>query len=167
MAIADINVSPLLVKKITFKRLNSKHVKGYEVYALYADDSYSSGIREELLDSFDNPSEPNVERTSILLEYNDNATWELPKDLYTDRDHKFKLFIDDAIVSPMYYQYNKYNRMLTIDKNLKPIESTNVFRLEYFRDMITKQYVLDENCQIKIKPVFAETYTYGNHNVIM
>ena len=120
-----------------------------------------------MLDSFDNPSEPNVERTSIKLEYNDNATWELPKDLYTDRDHKFKLYINDAIVTTLYYQYNKYNRMLTIDTNLKPIDISDTFTLEYYRDMITKTYELEENCTIKVKPIFADTYTYGNHNVII
>lgn len=157
----------LLKKTITFKRLNNKHVKGYEIYGLFPDNNYSSGIREELLDSFDNPSEPNVERTSIKLEYNDNATWELPKDLYTDRDHKFKLYINDAIVTTLYYQYNKYNRMLTIDTNLKPIDISDTFTLEYYRDMITKTYELEENCTIKVKPIFADTYTYGNHNVII
>lgn len=157
----------LLTKTITFKRLDSRHVKGYEVYGLFADTNYTSGIREELIDAFDNPSEPNVERTSVNLEYNDNYTWELPKDLYTDRDHKFKVFINDAILSTLYYQYNKYNRMLTIDKNLKPLSSNDVIRLEYHRDMITKTYPLESNCQIRIKPIFADTYTYGNHNVII
>ena len=63
-----------------------------------------------VIDAFDNPSEPNVERTSIDLEYNDNYTWELPKDLYTDRDHKFKVYINDAVLNTLYYQYNKYSK---------------------------------------------------------
>lgn len=160
-------IPALLTKTITFKRLNNKHVQGYEVYGLFPDDNYSSGIREELIDAFDNPSEPNVERTSIDLEYNDNYTWELPKDLYIDRDHKFKVYINDAVLNILYYQYNKYNRFITIDKNLKPLDSNDKIRVEYFRDMITRTYPLESNCQIRIKPIFADTYTYGNHNVII
>jgi hypothetical protein len=157
----------LLTKKITFKRLTNKHVKGYEIYGLFADPNYSSGIREELLDYIINPSEPNVEKTVIELEYNDNATWQLPKDLYTDRDHKFQFFINDFILSTLYFQYNKYNRLLTIDTNLKPITINDTFRLEYYRDMITKTYPLEQDCSIKIKPIFTDTYAYGTHNIII
>ena len=161
------DVTALLTKTIKFKRLNNKHIKAYEIYALYSDSNYASGIREELLERFNNPSEPNTERTSIQLEYNDNATWELPSDLYTDRDHKFQLFMNDFIVSTLFYQYNQYNRFLTIDTNLKPITSNDTFRLDYYRDMIVRTYVLEQDCQIRIKPIFADTYTYGNHNVII
>lgn len=164
---SDYLLPALLTKTITFKRLNNKHVKGYEVYGLFPDSNYTSGIREELIDSFENPSEPNVLRTSIPLDYNDNYTWTLPKDLYTDREHKFKLYINDSIVSTLYYQYNKYNKLLTVDRNLKVIEPSDTIRLDYFRDMITKTYPLENNCSIKVKPIFADTYTYGNHNVII
>ena len=160
-------IPAFLVKTITFKRLNNKHVKGYNVYGLFPDDNYSSGIREELIDSFDNPSEPNTQRTKIDLEYNDNYTWKLPKDLYTDRDHKFRIYINDFIVSTLYYEYNKYNHLVTINKNLKEINPNDKITLEYFRDMITKSYPLESNCKIKVVPVFADTYTYGNHNVIV
>lgn len=156
-----------LVKTIKFKRMNNKHIKGYEIYGVYQDDNFESGIREDLIDYFDNPSEPNTERVSLVLEYNDNYTWELPKDLYTDRDHKFRIYINDAILSTLYYQYNKYNRFVTIDKNLKPLNVNDKIKIEYFRDMITRTYPLESNCQIKIRPVFADTYTYGNHNVII
>ena len=156
-----------LTKTITFKRLNNKHVKGYEVYGLFPDNNYSSGIREELIDSFDNPSEPNVDKTSVLYEYNDNYTWKLPNDLFMDRDHKFKIFINDSILSTLYYQYNKFTKLITIDKNLKPLEKDDKIKLEYFRDMITKTYVLETNCNIRVKTIFADTYTYGNHNIII
>lgn len=156
-----------LVKTIKFKRMNNKHIKGYEIYGVYQDDNFESGIREDLIDYFDNPSEPNTERVSLVLEYNDNYTWELPNDIFLDRDHKFKIFINDFIVSPLFYQYNKYTRKVTIDKNLKPIQANDKIVVEYFRDYVTKSYTLDENCNIKIRPIFADTYTYGNHNVII
>ena len=157
----------LLTKTITFRRMNNKHVKGYKIYALFPDNNYSSGIREDLLDEFDNPSEPNVQRTRIKLEYNNNQTWELPNDIYIDRDHKFRLFINNIITSPLYYQYNKYNKLLTINHNLKPLKSDDIIELEYFKDFITKSYALEQNCTIKVQPIFADTYTYGNHNIII
>ena len=157
----------LLTKTITFKRMNNKHVKGYEIYGLFQDEKYSSGIREELIDSFDNPSTPNVQRTRITLEYNDNQTWELPRDMYIDKDYKFRVYVNNVIMSPLYYQFNKYNRLLTINHNLKPLNANDVIELEYYKDLITKTYSLEYNCSIKIKPIFADTYTYGNHNVII
>lgn len=157
----------MLVKTITFKRLSNKHVKGYEIYGLFPDSTYSSGLREELIDVFDNPSEPNVQRTEIKLQYNDNYTWQLPSDLYTDRDHKFRIYINDTILSTLYYQYNKYNRFLTIDRNMKVLDVLDEITLSYFRDMITRSYPLQNDCQIKVKPIFADSYTYGNHNVII
>lgn len=157
----------VLRKNIKFKRLNNKHVKGYEIYGIFQDPSYGSGVREELLDSFPNPDEPNTDLSSITLEYNENVTWELPSDLYTDRDHKFKIFINNVVLSTLYYQYNKYSRLLTIDSNLKVIEPTDIIRLDYYRDMISKTYMVQEDCSIRVKPIFAETYKYGNHSIII
>ena len=162
-------ILPSMVSKtISFKRMNSKHVKEYEIYGLFKDDTYASGIRRDLLDRIDNPNEPNTQLTEIPLEYNQSATWELPEDIYLDREHKFKLFVNNAIVSSLFFQYNKYNRLLTIDKNLKPIQSTDIITLQYFRDRIVREYRnLEENCKIEIVPIYADTYTYGNHNVII
>ena len=36
-------IPSLVNKKISFKRLNSKHVKEYEVYGLFKDDTYTTG----------------------------------------------------------------------------------------------------------------------------
>ena len=157
----------LLKKSITFKRMDSKNVIGYEIYGLFKDSNYASGIREELIDTIDNPSEPNTSLTSIILEFNNSYTWKLPDDIYLDRDHKFKIYINGFIVSTLYYQYNKYNKLLTINKNLKTIEPDSTIKLEYFKDTITKSYMLEEDCQIKIKPIFSESYTYGTHNIII
>ena len=95
------------IKTISFKRMNSKHVKSYKIYGIFKDSNYTSGLRTELLEELKNPSVPNTELTTVKLDYNDNYTWELPNDLFTDREHKFKLFINKTIVSTMYYQYNK------------------------------------------------------------
>jgi hypothetical protein len=163
------NMLPGLINKtISFKRMNSKHVKGYEIYGLYPDSNYTSGIRKELERKIDNPTEPNVDMTSISLEYNPNATWELPADMFTDRDHKFRLYINNFVVSSLYYQYNKYTRLLTLDTNLKPITVNDTFRLEYYRDRIKLTlFGLEKNCTIEVVPIYADTYTYGNHNVII
>lgn len=155
------------IKTISFKRMNSKHVKSYKIYGIFKDSNYTSGLRTELLEEIKNPSVPNTELTTVKLDYNDNYTWELPNDLFTDREHKFKLFINKAIVSAMYYQYNKYSKLLTIDKNLKPLTVNDTIELEYYRDRIKRTFVVSQDCQIKIEPVFADTYTYGNHNVII
>lgn len=160
-------VPAMLEKTISFKRLNNRHVRGYKIYGLFKDNNYSSGIRRMLLDNFENPSEPNVDRTSVELKYNQNATWELPGDIFIDRDHKFKLFMNDSILTSLYYQYNKYTRLLTIDTNLKPININDRFRLEYYRDRIKRTYTLEDNCKIEVVPVYADTYTYGNHNIII
>lgn len=161
------SIPSLLTKTITFKRLNSKHVAGYRIYALYQDNKYASGIREEELDYIENPSEPNVGSTSIDYEYNDNYTWELPSDIFIDREHKFKVYVNNSILTTLFYQYNKNNRLLTIDRNLRKLELNDKITVKYFRDMVTKTYVLEENCEIKVAPVFIEGYTYGNHNVII
>ena len=157
----------LFSKKITFKRITSRHVKGYKIYGLFKDSTAVSGIRKEELDFIDNPDKPDSEKNTVTLEYNDNATWELPKDMYSDRDHKFKLFINDCIVNPLYYQYNKYNRLLTIDTNLKPINLNDEIKLEYFMDVITRKYSAAENFEVEVVPVFNDTYTLGMHNVII
>jgi hypothetical protein len=157
----------LITKTITFKRMDNKNVAGYEVYGLFPDSSYSSGIKEELLDKFDNPSEPNTSRYSVTFDYNKRYTWQLPDDMFLDRDHRFKVYVNNAVISSLYYQYNKFSKLLTINKNLKELSSNDKIRIDYYRDMITKTYVLEQNCSIKIKPIFKDTYTYGTHNIII
>ena len=63
-----------LEKTISFRRLKAKNVLGYEVYATYKDNNYASGIRNELLDTIENPEYPNPILTEIELPYNENAT---------------------------------------------------------------------------------------------
>lgn len=160
-------IPALITKTISFKRLDNKNVIGYKIYGLFKDNKYESGIREELLDEFDNPSEPNSTLTSKTYEFNKNYTWELPNDMYLDRDHRFKVFVNDFILSSMYYEYNKYNKIITINKNLKVLDPNDVIRIDYFKDIIIKTYSLEQNCDIRIKPIFRETYTYGTHNVVI
>lgn len=161
-------VIPALLKKtIRFKRLITKNVIAYEVYATYKDNTYESGIRTELLDTIENPKEPNPVIKRIELNYNTNATWELPRDAYMDRDHQFRLYMNDFIVSSMCYKFNRITKLITLDTILKQYTINDKMEMEYYQDIITKDYMLEEDCEISIKPIFAESYTYGYHNVIV
>lgn len=164
---ADVIIPALLKKNISFIRLSSKNCAGYEIYGHFVDDSYDSGIRTELLEYIENPSVPNPVTRKITLPNNEYPTWELPKDMYTDRDHQFYLYQNTFIVSSMYYAYNRVTKMITLDTVLKPYEITDVMELEYYRDIIERSYTLENNCTIKIKPVFKQTATFGDHNVII
>ena len=137
----DYTFTALLKKTISFRRLTAKNVLSYEVYATYKDDKYSSGMRQELLDTIKNPIVPNPVIKRITLNYNDNATWQLPYDAYLDRDHQFRLYLNGFILGTM--------------------------EMEYYQDIITKDYMLEQDCQISIKPIFKDSYTYGYHNIII
>lgn len=160
-------VPALLKKTITFQRLKAKNVVAYEVYATYKDDKYESGIRTELLDTIENPIIPNPVIKRIELNYNDNATWELPYNAYLDRDHQFKLYLNDSIVSSMCYKFNRLSKLITLDTIIKKYTVNDKMEMEYYEDIITMDYMLEENCEISIKPIFTESYTYGYHNIII
>ena len=165
---------PALIKKtITFRRLASKNVTSYEVYATYKDSNYTSGLRTELLDVIKNPYHPKPILTTIELEYNNNATWELPNDAFLDRDHKFRLFLqktfeEDYMVLPtVCYSFNRITKLITLDTVMKDYEIGDKVKLEYYKDIITKEYSVVDDCTISILPVFREDYNYGTHNVII
>ena len=161
-------ITALLKKKITFQRLSEKNVIGYEIWGMFKDDTYDSGIRNDLLEIIDNPSEPNPVIKRISLEGNENATWKLPNDAFLDRDHQFRLYINDVIVSSLCYNYNRISRLITLDTVLREYSlSDDKVELEYYQDLIIKEYMLEDNCEIFVKPVFTQSYTYGDHNVIM
>jgi hypothetical protein len=160
-------IPALLKKTITFRRLTSKNVLAYEIYATYKDDTYISGVRTELLDTIENPIVPNPVIKRIELNYNDNATWKLPYDAYLDRDHQFRLYLNGAIVSTMCYNFNKVSKLITLDTILKKYTVNDKIEIEYYQDIITKDYMLEKNCEISIKPIFTESYTYGYHNIII
>ena len=162
----DYIIPAFLKKTINFRRLTSKNVLAYEVYATFKDDTYTSGIKTELLDTIENPIIPNPITKRIELSYNDNATWELPYDAYLDRDHQFRLYLNDFILSSMCYNYNRLSKLITLDTVMKEYTDSDKLELEYYQDIITKEYMLDKDCEITVKPVFTDSYTYGYHNVI-
>lgn len=160
-----------LQKTITFKRLPLKHVTGYEVYGEFKDSSYTSGIRRELLEKFDNPAVPDIFELTIDLPYSQNATWRLPYDAYLDRDHTFYLTLVNGDIierlGSMFISFNRITRMITLDTVAKTYDANSKVKLTYFQDLITRTYSLVDDCKILVKPVFAENYTYGFHNIII
>lgn len=160
-------IPALLNKTITFRRLTAKNVLAYEIYATYKDDSYTSGVRTELLDTIENPKIPNPVLKRIELKYNDNATWSLPYDAYLDRDHQFRLYLNDFIISSLCYKFNRLSKLITLDTMMKKYTPSDKIEMEYYQDIITKSYMLEQDCEISVKPIFTDSYTYGYHNVIM
>lgn len=160
-------IPALLKKRISFRRLTAKNVLAYEVYATYKDDRYESGVRTELLDTIENPVIPNPIIKRIELKYNDDATWQLPHDAYLDRDHQFRLYLNEFILSSMCYKFNRVNKLITLDTVMKNYTVNDKIEMEYYQDIITKEYMLEQDCEIQIKPIFTESYSYGNHNVII
>ena len=160
-------IPALLKKTIAFRRLAAKSVIAYEVYAKIPDATYDSGIRNELLEKFDNPVEPNPQIKKIELKYNEDATWELPHDAYLDRDHQFRLYLNGFILGTMTYKYNRVSKLISLDTVIKKYEMTDKLELEYYQDLITRSYMLETDCQIYVKPIFTDSYTYGYHNIII
>ena len=154
-------------KKITFNRLTSKNVLRYEIYANFKDNSNESGIRTELLDTIENPENPSLYIHKVLLEPNINATWERPHDAYFDRDHQFRIYVNDVILSPMCYKFNRRSNLITLDVIMKEYHITDKVELEYYRDLIVKEYLVEDDCTIKVKPIFSALHSYGDHNVII
>lgn len=153
-----------LTKKITFKRLDSKNVLGYEVYGEFAKES---GVEIRLLDTIDNPSEPTLHLHKITLEPNIDATWSLPHDAYLDKDHQFRIYVNDVILSPICYKFNRISKLITLDVIMKEYHISDKVEIEYYKDLIIKEYLVEDDCFIKIKPIFSQSYCYGDHNVIV
>lgn len=160
-------IPALLKKTIIFKRLKAKNVISYEIYGQFKDSNYTSGIRTELLETVKNPNTPDTYIKRITLPYNENATWSLPDDAYLDRDHQFRLYLNDFILSSMCYKYNRLSKLITLDKVMKEYTVNDKIEMEYYQDLITRSYMLEQDCEISVKPIFTESYSYGNHNIII
>ena len=57
--------------------------------------------------------------------------------------------------------------LITIDTVLKPYSQSNKIELEYYQDLISKTYMLEEQCDIWVKPIFIEGYNHSHHNIIL
>ena len=159
---------PTSIKKIIrFPRLTSKNVLAYEVYTKTADSTYDSGIRIELLDTIQNPIVPSPVKKQIDLEYSTNATWSLPKDIYMDKDHSIIVLVDGIQLSKLHYTINKQAKMFTINQYKIKINTGTEISLIYYQDIIKKSYILENECNFFIKPVFIDSYHYGQHNIIL
>lgn len=159
---------PIQIKKtISFPRLTSKNVLCYEIYAKFKDNTYTSGIRTELLDTIKNLIIPSPIEKEMDYEYSKNYTYQLPKNIYMDKDHKIRVFVDGILISSLWYTVNKYAKIFTINTNKIEINTNTKVSIKYYEDIISKDYFLDEECELFVKPIFTESYHYGDHNIIL
>ena len=146
-------IIPASIKKtIRFPRLTSKNVLSYEIYTKTVDDTYNSGIRTDLIDTIQNPIIPSPVKTEIELEYSNNATWNLPNNIYMDRDHDIIILVNDIQISKLYYTINN---------------SDTKVKIIYYQDIIEKSYMVEQDCEVFVKPIIIDSYHYGQHNVIL
>ena len=161
-------VLPASIKKtIRFPRLTSKNVLNYEVYTKTVDDTYDSGIRIDLLDTIQNPVILSPVKNQIDLEYSNNATWSLPNNIYMDRDHGIIILVDDIQISKLYYTVNKMAKLFTINTNKITINPDTKISIIYYQDVIEKSYMVENDCEIFVKPIIIDSYHYGQHNIIL
>lgn len=156
-----------LMKKIKFVRLPTNVCSGYNVYGVFKDPGYASGVRKELLDEIVNPGVPSVEIVTILLKSTGDPTWTLPEEAFLDREHPFRLKVNNTYLSSMYYSYNKVNRLISIDTELVAWNYGDKVELEYYRDVINTRYFVPEDCEIIVQPIFISSASIGEHNVIL
>ena len=149
-----------LKKKISFLRMPSKDVIGYEVYE-------KIGTETKLIDTIENPVFPTPILKRIHFSYNENITWNVPEDIYLDRDHPIQMYLNGFIVNPIYYDYNRISKLITINKNLVTVNRNDIIELEYFSDIIIKEYMVENDCEIMIKPIFNDNCQFGTHNIII
>lgn len=161
-------VIPTSIKKtIRFPRLTSKNVLRYEIYTKTIDDTYDSGIRIDLLDTIQNPNIPSPVQKQIDLEYSNNATWSLPNNIFLDRDHDIIILIDNIQISKLYYTVNKTAKLFTINTNKITINPDTKISIIYYQDIIEKSYMLEQDCEIFVKPIIIDSCYYGQHNIIL
>ena len=161
-------IIPASIKKtIRFPRLTSKNVLSYEIYTKTIDDTYSSGIRVDLIDTIQNPNIPSPAKNQIDLEYSNNATWNLPKNIYMDRDHDVIILVDGIQISKLYYTINKTAKIFTINTNQITINTDAKVSIIYYQDIIEKSYMVEQDCEIFVKPIIIDSYHYGQHNIIL
>lgn len=161
-------IIPASIKKIIrFPRLTSKNVLSYEIYTKTVDDTYNSGIRIDLIDTIQNPVIPSPVKAEIELEYSNNATWNLPNNIYMDRDHDIIILVNDIQISKLYYTINKSAKIFTINTNKITINSDTKVKIIYYQDIIEKSYMVEQDCEVFVKPIIIDSYHYGQHNVIL
>lgn len=161
-------IIPASIKKtIKFPRLSSKNVLCYEIYTKTIDDTYDSGIRIDLIDTIQNPNIPSPVQDTMDLEYSNNATWNLPKNIYMDRDHDIIILVNDIQISKLYYTVNKFAKLFTINTNKITINPDTKISIIYYKDIIEKSYMVEQDCEIFVKPIITDSYHYGQHNVIL
>lgn len=164
---SDYIVPTLIKKKISFLKLSKKFCSDYEVYAIYKDNDYASGTRTELIDKFENPDEDNPVLITKTLDKVVEPTWKLPEDAYLNQDHQFYLYQNDFIINKMFYSYNRITRLITLDTTIREYSTNDDMTIKYYRNIITKEYNFEENCDIKIVPIFKDSSVFGNHNIII
>ena len=103
----------------------------------------------------------------MVYKYSKNYTYPLPSNIFIDKDHKVRVFVDDVLISSLWYTINFYAKIFTINTSKIGIHIDTKVSIKYYEDIITKDYFLDEDCELFVKPIFNESYHYGDHNIIL
>lgn len=162
------NIIPSILRKnITFRRLSQKSCSGYEIYGEFKDSTIPSGKRLDLLDKFDNPSEPSPITRRIDLLQEKEPTWQVPYDAFIDRNHKPRLYQNGHALANICYDYNRITRLITLNTNIKEYSLDDKMELEYWVDVIKRSYNVEDDCRIIVRPIFSQDYGFGDHNIII
>lgn len=163
----DYIIPTMIKKKISFLKLSDRFCSSYKIYAVFKDDEYASGTRTELVDEFENPKEDTPVLITKELDKVQEPTWKLPEDAYLDQDHPFYLYQNDFIINTIFYSYNRVTRLITLDTTLKPYSINDDMKIKYYKNIITREYSFEEDCDINIVPIFTDSSVFGNHNIIL
>ena len=52
-------------------------------------------------------------------------------------------------------------------KNKKIVNSDTKVKIIYYQDIIEKSYMVEQDCEVFVKPIIIDSYHYGQHNVIL
>ena len=84
-----------------------------------------------------------------------------------DRDHDIIILVDGIQISKLYYTINKSAKIFTINTNQITINADTKISIIYYQDIIEKSYMVEQDCEIFVKPIIKDSYHYGQHNIIL
>lgn len=139
---------------ITFNRIPYYLCKEYLLKIIYPD-----SVVDEIIIPNTQTSNPVIERKE--LEYNDSLTWKMPLNIIATNALDIVVLINNVEINSMYYNYNKTDRLLTINE-LK-VTKNDIVEVEIKCDKISYEYYSDKKFVYKIYPIYTNNYSIGQH----
>lgn len=148
-----------MLRTIEFNKIDKNYVLEYELKVI-------NNHTQEVISSEIIPNEndgPTLH--SKQLQYNLNNIYYIDSHIYYSDFYSIEVYVDDKIINNINIEYNSLKKSFYL-KNIENLNANSKIVVKFYKNLITKEVEVPENCKVVVTPILYKKHYVGNHNVL-